>query len=298
MVNAYTTDNAAKRLNCSRNTILRAIYDGRFHDCFKETGLRGHPAWMIPSDQVESWVTNGGFLQPKTGSDRFMSRNQVKAALEKAREEVGTGTVLADELYAAFKKNTDGILPEGSVVTKRDENGKAVAGRYPIVHPNEIEPPRTIFDPEVGKEVPVLNLLGDRNVDAYAEDILDNKRMIEAVQDRMNEHFAQMPEDVGKFANQMTADDEFAKRAVKRVAKPKWTKVYERIEKQKEERDMKESTAVLTDNGDISVTIPKDIISDILASRMKASIEVRISSLRKAINMMNEELKALEEAIA
>lgn len=233
MVNTYTVTNAAKRLNCSKSTIMRAIQDGRFYDCFTEIGYHGRPAWMIPSDQVEKWVTSGDFLQPSHTDGKFLKQKDLP------------------------KK--DAKLPEGAVVTERNKDGKPVAGRYPFGHVPE-EKPRMVFDPEVGKEVAVLNLLGNTSL---------------------------APE-----------EDEFAKRAVKRVAKPKWTRVYERSEKQKEEQNMKECTPVRPDNGDISITIPKNIISDILASRMKASIEVRIASLRKAINTMNEELKALEEAIA
>ena len=118
MVNTYTVSNAAKRLNCSIATIQRAITDGRFHDCFMESGYHGRPAWMIPSDQVEEWVTKGGFLQ--------------------------------------IGKKCEG---------EKNADVKSVAGRFPWGKDDQV---RKVFDPTVGKDVPVLDLLGDKKKEQNA----------------------------------------------------------------------------------------------------------------------------------
>lgn len=66
MSNYYTVSNAASRLNVCRNTILRAIHSGLFTDTIRDTSFPGAPAYMIPSNQVEYFVSNGGILQIKS----------------------------------------------------------------------------------------------------------------------------------------------------------------------------------------------------------------------------------------
>ena len=290
MVNTYTVSNAAKRLNCSTATVSRAIQDGRFHDCFMEAGYHGRPAWMIPSDQVEEWVTRGGFLQSTSPKSKFTSRSQVRAALEKAKEE------------AANKQK------------KAWDKGKNV---------------RTVFDPEVGKNVPVLDLLSDE----------DRKPIPEP-----------------KPANQMS---EFDKRVVRRVAGQKYVKVLDRTTKEKleeikmenvrnkeilknfaeevearkaelkaEEEKFKENlkkglyapnfkpeemnivnrdsqpidilpvSPVVRTNGGFSITIPTEMIEDMVQKQLKSEIAGAVNQLRTAFDLLNEELKKLEEAIA
>lgn len=239
MVNTYTISNAAKRLNCGRATVARAIYDGRFHDCFLEAGYNGRPAWMIPSDQVEEWVTKGGFVQPGK-------------RIKKAKE------------------------------------------------------PRKVFDPEVGKEVPVLDLLGDIEKEPEAP-----------------------------------FDPAFAKRAVRRVAKPqqnkKYTKVLDRSKDVVTERDangkpiagrypwgdtdgdssgiavpydpstfVSNSLAVeipqlqpvvRTDSG-FTITFPTEMVEEMVHKQVKSELAGPVGQLRAALDMLNKELKKLEEAIA
>ena len=257
MVNAYTVSNAAKRLNCSQATVARAIQDGRFHDCFMEAGYHGRPAWMIPSDQVEEWVSKGGFLQTTSPKSKFTSRSQVRAALEKAREE------------AANKQKKANVT--GETIVKRDENA------------------RTVFDPEIGKDVPVLDLLSEE----------DRKPVLEPSPARpMNE---------------------FEKRVVHRVAGQKYVKVLDRTTKEKLEevkmenvrnkeilKNFAEETPFLpvspgpvvrTDNG-FAITFPTELINDMVQKQLKGEISGRLAQLRAAFDQMNEELKKLEEVIA
>ena len=303
MVNTYTVSNAAKRLNCSTATIGRAIQDGRFHDCFMEAGYHGRPAWMIPSDQVEEWVTRGGFLQ---------MGKVIKQAPTK--EEID-----------AFKKN----------VGKLGQTQKSA--EVETVHK-----PHTVFDPEVGKEVEVLNLFGDIPI-------------------KENEDFSTSENDTGEVL------DEFRKRAIRRVAKKKdepekkyvnvldrdangetisawssdgkpiagrypWDKDNEKelldkmnklpagdqdgdsainvlddntrnrmmLEAAREEF-RKESTSpnqvVRTDNG-FTITFPTDMIESMVQRQFKDEISVAVGQLRTAFDLLNDELKKLEEAIA
>jgi len=252
MVNTYTISNAAKRLNCGRATVARAIYDGRFHDCFMEAGYNGRPAWMIPSDQVEEWVTKGGFTQP--------GKRIKKAPAEAAKKE-----------------------------------------------------PRKVFDPEVGKEVPVLDLLGDI-----------------------------------KKEPEVPFDPAFAKRAVRRVAKPqqnkKYTKVLDRSNEIITERDangkpiagrypwggyskLDDASAlsyadvsellekhdgdtdgdsseipplqpvVRTDAG-FTITFPTEMVEEMVQKQVKSELAGTVGQLRAALDMLDKELKRLEEAIA
>lgn len=314
MVNSYTVDNAAKRLNCSRTTITRAIYDGRFQNCFTVTGHTGRPAWMIPSDQVEEWVTNGGFLLPRNGNSKFLSRKRVEEERRKAIEEVtgvpsstvGNSDDIKLKAFEEFQKNVNGSLNGGKVV-ERDKNGHAIAGRYPWG-----KDARKVFDPEVGKEVPVLDLFGEKPL--------------------IDMHSDKDPE------------DEFAKRAIKRVAKqPKWTKVLDRTETIKEDTKMenlhgdtdgdnmiapndyveklsKECSKIMakpykaeplpdatqhitTDSfvrtdGGFSITIPTGMIEGIVKQQVKEELGQKLAQLRKAVDILNDELKTLEEAIA
>ena len=263
MVNTYTISNAAKRLNCGRATVARAIYDGRFHDCFMEAGYHGRPAWLIPSDQVEEWVTKGGFVQ--------MGKKIKKAPAEAAKKE-----------------------------------------------------PRKVFDPEVGKEVPVVDLLGDIKKEPEA-----------------------------------SFDPAFAKRAVRRVAKPqqnkKYTKVLDRSNEVVTGRDangkpiagrylwgdtdgdwkpwplgdiydtdqkaleqaQKEingsvlnadrnvlmtgneqaSPVVRTDAG-FTITFPTEMVEEMVQKQVKSELAGTVGQLRAALDMLDKELKKLEEAIA
>lgn len=294
MVNTYTVSNAAKRLNCSTATVSRAIQDGRFHDCFMEAGYHGRPAWMIPSDQVEEWVTRGGFLQSTSPKNKFTSRSQVRAALEKAKEEA------ANKQKKAWGK---------------DENV------------------RMVFDPEVGKNVPVLDLLSEE----------DRKPIPEP-----------------KPANQLS---EFDKRVVRRVAGQKYVKVLDRTTKEKLEEikmenvrnkeilknfaekvearkaelkaeeekfnenvkkglytpsaapnfkpeemnvvnrdsqpiDIPPVSPVVRTKGGFSITIPTEMIEDMVQKQLKSEIAGAVNQLRTAFDLLNEELKKLEEAIA
>lgn len=58
----YTVQNSAKRLGCSATTIRRAIRKGLFTDVIYDTSAPGSPAYMIPSDQIEKYVDEGGIL--------------------------------------------------------------------------------------------------------------------------------------------------------------------------------------------------------------------------------------------
>lgn len=240
MVNTYTVGNAAKRLNCSTSTVARAIQDGRFHDCFMEAGYHGRPAWMIPSDQVEEWVTRGGFIQPakKGGSGGFIPQKELK---DKLRNNT------PDEKY---------------------------------------DPVRMIFDPEVQKEVPVLNFLSEEDL-----------------------------KPVDSPDNSSKKEDEFMKRAVKRVAKDKKPV---KAEQPKPNGDtdgnfdrifdpfcssqfaalsepLKTSPVVRTDNG-FSITIPSEMVEDAVRKQLQSEVMEAVCNLRMAFNTLNEEMKKLQDA--
>lgn len=314
MVNSYTVDNAAKRLNCSRTTITRAIYDGRFQNCFTVTGHTGRPAWMIPSDQVEEWVTNGGFLLPRNGNSKFLSRKRVEEERRKAIEEVTgvpSGTVgNSDDLklkaFEEFQKNVNGKVIErvpwnddpakmkAAIKVAEEKVNRELKDKGVVTYEDAC---RMVFDPEAGKEVPVLNL----------------------------------------FDGKPEPEDEFAKRAIKRVAKqPKWTKVLDRTETIKEDTKMEKlhgdtdgdeyleklskdcvklttkpykpelpaeaqhistESFVRTDGG-FSITIPNEMIEGIVKQHVKEELGQKLAQLRKAVDILNDELKTLEEAIA
>lgn len=67
MDNYYTVSNTASRLNCSTTTVRRAVRDGLFTNIFLDTSVKGTPAVMIPSDQVEAFVDAGGILKRRSG---------------------------------------------------------------------------------------------------------------------------------------------------------------------------------------------------------------------------------------
>lgn len=146
MVNSYTVENAASRLGVSKSTIIRGIFDGRFSNCFQAAGYNGRPAWMIPSDQVEEWVTKGGFLQSpnnnKFDKQSIANARRARAASQNSKKpnertvydpetkkEVPVVNLLTEADYRNDRQVTMGII------TKRDETGKAVTGRYPFGTP-------------------------------------------------------------------------------------------------------------------------------------------------------------------
>ena len=67
MENYYTVSNTASRLNCSTTTVRRAVRDGLFTNIFLDTSVKGTPAVMIPSEQVEAFVNAGGILKRRSG---------------------------------------------------------------------------------------------------------------------------------------------------------------------------------------------------------------------------------------
>ena len=61
--------------------------------------------------------------------------------------------------------------------------------------------------------------------------------------------------------------------------------------------DMKPAPVVRTDGG-FSITIPTEIIEDMVQKQIKSELASTVSQLRTAFDLLNEELKKLEEAIA
>lgn len=269
MVNTYTISNAAKRLNCGRATVARAIYDGRFHDCFMEAGYNGRPAWMIPSDQVEEWVTKGGFVQP--------GKKIKKAPAEAAKKE-----------------------------------------------------PRKVFDPEVGKEVPVLDLLGDVEKEPVSQfDPKFAKRVVRRVAkrqqekkytkvlDRSNEVVTErdangkliagrypfgdtpMP---GKFYNAPNVEDADWKPWPSGDIYATDQKVLEQAQKEINgsmlitEKE-KASPVVRTDAG-FTITFPTEMVEEMVQKQVKSELAGTVGQLRAALDMLDKELKKLEEVIA
>lgn len=275
MVNTYTISNAAKRLNCGRATIARAIYDGRFHDCFMEAGHNGRPAWMIPSDQVEEWVTKGGFVQP--------------------------GKRIKKEPAEAAKKE-----------------------------------PRKVFDPEVGKEVPVLDLLGDIKKEpevpfdpAFAKRAVrrvakpqQNKKYTKVL-DRSNEIITErdangkpiagrypwedtdgdssgiaVPYDPSTFVSNALAV-EAAQRDINRTLEKELQKITTpnyRIGDQRFETSPLQPV-VRTDAG-FTITFPTEMVEEMVQKQIKSELAGTVGQLRAALDMLDKELKKLEEAIA
>ena len=80
--NYYTVKNAASRLNVCEHTIIRAIKRNMFTGIIKDQSVKGTPAYMIPSDQVEMWKDKGGILLRKSPTSK-------QEANQKALEAVG-----------------------------------------------------------------------------------------------------------------------------------------------------------------------------------------------------------------
>ena len=308
MVNTYTVSNAAKRLNCSTATVSRAIQDGRFHDCFMEAGYHGRPAWMIPSDQVEEWVTRGGFLQSTSLKSKFTSRSQVRAALEKAKEE------------AANKQKKAWI---------KDENA------------------RTVFDPEVGKDVPVMDFLSEEDkkpvpepaparpmnefekravrrvagqkyvkvLDRTTKEKLEEIKMENVRNKEVLKNFAEegrSREDINRdfYAKaearkaELKAEEEKFNENVKKGLyapsaapnfKPEEMNV---VNRDSQPIDILPVSPVVRTNGGFSITFPTEMIEDMVQKQLKSEIAGAVNQLRTAFDLLNEELKKLEEAIA
>jgi len=111
MNNYYTIANAASRLNVSRNTVNRAIHNGIFTDVELDRSTPGAPAYMIPSNQVEYYVSHGGILK------RRSSKTGQKSAAEAKRDEnhpyydsLSSAVVRAQE--AAVKEAQDAVNKE------------------------------------------------------------------------------------------------------------------------------------------------------------------------------------------
>lgn len=296
MVNTYTVSNAAKRLNCSTATVARAIQDGRFHDCFMEAGYHGRPAWMIPSDQVEEWVTRGGFLQSTSPKNKFTSRSQVRAALEKAKEEAANKQKKAN--------------PWG-----KDENA------------------RTVFDPEVGKDVPVMDFLSEEDrkpvpehaparpmnefdkrvvrrvagqkyvkvLDRTTKEKLEEIKMENARNKEILKNFA---EEVEARKAELKAEEEKINENVKKGLytpseapnfKPEEMNI---VKRDSQSIDIPPVSPVVRTNGGFSITIPTEMIEDMVQKQLKSEIAGAVNQLRTAFDLLNEELKKLEEAIA
>ena len=124
MENYYTVANAASRLNCSRNTITRAIYNGVFTDVTKDTSCSGAPGFMIPSDQVEWWKDHGGILQKKsrkTGQEAGdISKILVrKPKEEKAEDDEPLNGVRQFKLDQAMKTINEQIVSSGKLTVNR-----------------------------------------------------------------------------------------------------------------------------------------------------------------------------------
>ena len=281
MVNSYTVSNAAKRLNCSVSTINRAIRDGRFHDCYTEAGYLGKPAWMIPSEQVEYWVSNGGFLQ----SGKKIKEAPTKAEMDTFKKSVG-------KLGQTQKENT-----------------------------------RTVFDPEVGKYVPVLDLLGDvkeevkpvsnefekRAIRRVAKDkkyvkVLDRAKDIVSVRDANGKPIAgRYPwEDTARTPAEVPLGDTDGDVSMDPDSNVVNQMMLDAAQKEIDEKlkqsayhlpDMKPAPVVRTDGG-FSITIPTEIIEDMVQKQIKSELASTVSQLRTAFDLLNEELKKLEEAIA
>lgn len=105
MSNYYTVVNAASRLNCNRQTVLRAIKDGTFTDAIRDYSIPGHPAWMVPSEQVEWWKDHGGILKRRSIKTGQMAGGVAKMLVHKPEEET-------EELIAMKEKEIQKKLDE------------------------------------------------------------------------------------------------------------------------------------------------------------------------------------------
>ena len=277
MVNTYTVSNAAKRLNCSKATIARAITDGRFHDCFMQAGYHGRPAWMIPSDQVEDWVTRGGFVQPEmkggvTGTLLTQKQaEQIRHDMVKAKQEeeiaAGVRSFVHDvekKANEAFSKSPDGVLTAADVK-------------------------RMIFDPEAGKYVPVLDLLSEE----------DRKPIPEPASAKPMNEFE-------KRAVRRVAGQKYVK-VLDRTTKEKLEEIkMENVRNKEILKNFAEETSVIpanpspvvrTDSG-FSVTIPAEIVEDMIKKQIRSEFADAVRQLRDVMDQLNEKLKKLEEVVA
>ena len=302
MTNAYTVANAAKRLNCSTSTIVRAIYDGRFHDCFTEAGYAGRPTWMIPSDQVEEWVTKGGFLQSKSSKKHpgILTRKAVKEGLEKARAEITS-------------------MPANAIQNQDELNKMA----FDTFKKNQEKKPRMVFDPEVGKEVEVLNLFKDAEEEKKPELNEFEKRVVRRVAKKKDE-----PEKKYVKVLDRQADETIVKRDAN--GKPIGTAVggdtdgdealvlpnsdiLEQVTKHTvlanfansnqpaphiEPIKVAPENPVVRTYGGFSITIPTDMIEDMVYKQLKNKLTEAVGQMQVALALANETLKKLKEAIA
>lgn len=282
MVNTYTVSNAAKRLNCSVATIQRAITDGRFHDCFMEAGYHGRPAWMIPSDQVEEWVSKGGFLQ--------------------AGKKIGE--------------------------TKVDQEPPH-SGRFPWGKDEQV---KKIFDPTIGKEVEVLDLLHD---DKAKKEMLNEfeKRVVRRVNNKqksepkyvkvldrtedivdkrhpwidpaMTQTAVPIGGDTDGDAQIFTPDNfpweeaaEANRAAIRSIEESLNRKMVDEMPfiPVKPTPEEMVSPVVRTDDG-FRITFPTEMVENLVHDQIKKELSEKVAQLRAALDLMNEELKKLEEAI-
>lgn len=66
----YTVANAAKRIGCAGNTVLNRIHDGTFKDVILDTSIRGTPAYMINSEEVEEYIRTGQYHKRRASTMR------------------------------------------------------------------------------------------------------------------------------------------------------------------------------------------------------------------------------------
>lgn len=283
MVNTYTVSNAAKRLNCSVATIQRAITDGRFHDCFMEAGYHGRPAWMIPSDQVEEWVSKGGFLQagkkisetkaavaePHSGRFPYGKDDQVKKIFDPTiGQEVEVLDLLHDdkakkEMLNEFEKrvvrrvnNKPKSEPKYVKVLDRTED---TSRRYPWVDP---------------AMTPTAVPLGDTDGDTLIANPVNH---IPAAENDDVNHL----EDTYRYGAFRDIVDANVK-AMRSIDKPFIP--------------VDPGPVVRTDNG-FSITFPAEMVESMVHDQIKKEFSEKVAQLRAALDLMNEELKKLEEAI-
>lgn len=146
MSNYYTVGNAASRLNVCRNTILRAIHNGLFTDTVRDTSYPGAPAYMIPSNQVEYYVSNGGILQIKSRKTKQKPSPVVPKPDNKKKT---VNKELAKKIEEAQEKINQ-ELKEASMLSVNDVMDKLVIPVDPEPTgwiTNDMEKPTTISDP-------------------------------------------------------------------------------------------------------------------------------------------------------
>lgn len=147
MSNYYTVGNAASRLNVCRNTILRAIHNGLFTDTIRDTSYPGAPAYMIPSNQVEYYVSNGGILQiksrktkqkpspvvPKPDNKKKTVKEELAKKIEEAQEKIN------QELKEASMLHVNDVMDNLGIPANADPAGWIVNEEpTPVSEPNKI----------------------------------------------------------------------------------------------------------------------------------------------------------------